>query len=459
MEKTKVQELEVLNGYFNSGDNQIVIVYGHIRTGSATVITTFAEDKEYLYYCACSASERLQQFLIGDILRKKGHDVPDFPTYKEITEAIENYAIKINKPLVVFVENFEDIIKASPNFIEEISSVVYKSGHPQMMIVLMGSNAAWIENNMVEKIGAQAANISGFLKIKSYSFQEMRKRFSKMSDRDVISSYAVFGGNARLWSYFDENKTFKENVCEKFLDVLNSVLLRETLRILEENLRETAVYNTIMYGLANGKNKLNDIHHATGFSRAKIMVYLKSLIELGMVEKVYSFATTGHENVQKGVYRICDPLAHFFYRFFYSHLTEIIRFDSEEYYNTFIAEGLDEYVASAYRAVCREYVVKLAEYDKLPFKIDEEGEWVGKIDSLDIVAQSESGDTLVGACCWNSKMDVDAIEKIRSCCKRARVNPDYYYLFSAMGFEDGLKELAEKEASIKLIELEEMMNA
>ncbi|WP_026665861.1 ATP-binding protein [Butyrivibrio sp. FC2001] len=459
MEKTKVQELEVLNGYYNSGDNQIVIVYGHIRTGSATVITTFADDKEYLYYCACSASERLQQYLIGEMIRKDGREISEYPSYKEITEVIENYAKELNKPIVVFIENFEDIIKASPNFIEEISSVIYRSGHPQMMVVLMGSNAAWIENNMVEKIGAQAANISGFLKIKSYSFQEMRRRFSKMSDRDVVTSYAVFGGNGRLWSYFDENKTFKQNVCEKFLDVLNSVLLRETFKILEENLRETAVYNTIMYGLANGKNKLNDIHHATGFSRAKIMVYLKSLIELGMVEKVYSFATTGHENVQKGVYRICDPLAHFFYRFFYAHLTEIIRMDSEEFYATFVEPGLSEYVASAFRAVCREYVVKLSEYGRLPFVIDEEGEWVGKVDSLDIVAQSESGDTLVGVCYWDSKMDVDAIEKVRSCCKRARVNPDYYYLFSAVGFEDGLKELAKEEASIKLIELEEMMNA
>ena len=246
---------------------------------------------------------------------------------------------------------------------------------------------------------------------------------------------------------------------EKFQNLYNSVLLQETINTLEENLRETAVYNTIMFGLANGKNKLNDIHHFTGFSRAKIMVYLKSLIELGMVEKVYSFATTGHENVQKGVYRICDPLANFFYRFCYANLTYIIRLTPEEYYEKFIAEGLNEFVSSAYRAICREYVVKLSEYGRLPFEIEEEGEWVGKIDSLDIVAQSESGDTLVGACYWNSEMDVDAIDRIRSCCKRARVNPDYYYLFSAIGFTDGLKKLADEEASIKLIGLEEMMNA
>ncbi|WP_026510387.1 ATP-binding protein [Butyrivibrio sp. LC3010] len=459
MEKTKLQELEELNSYYETGNNQIVIVYGHLRTGSTSVIATFAKDKDRMYYCAVAASERLQRYLIGQRLRTRGLELPEYPTYREIFEGIAKISVEHGDSMCVLMENFEDIIKASPSFLEEISPIIFDDSHPQIVLILMGSNAAWIENNMVGKIGAQATYISGFLKIKPYSFQEMRKKFENMSDKDVISAYSIFGGNARLWSYFDPNKTFRQNVIEKFLDAENSVLLRETFKVLEENLRETAVYNTILYGLANGKNKLNDIHHATGFSRAKIMVYLKSLIELGMVEKVYSFATTGHENVQKGVYRICDPLAHFFYRFFYANVTQIVRMNAEEYYDSYIENDLGAFVKDAYKIVCREYIDKLSEYDRLPFKIDEEGEWVGKIDSLDVVAQSESGDTLVGVCNWESKMDVNTIDSVRSCCKRARLNPDYYYLFSAEGFDEGLIKLAEKEESIKLVGLEEMMNA
>ena len=458
MEKTKSQELEVLNGYYNSGANQIVIVYGHVSTGSETVIAEFVKEKDVIYYCACPASERLQQNIIGKRIQNKGYAISDYPSYTEIFEVAEKMAKDRTKPFVLIIDRFEDIIKSSPNFIDEISPIIYREGHPQMMIVLLGVNAAWIENTMVGKIGAQAANISGFLKIKPYSFQEMKKRMPHMTNQDIISTYAIFGGKGQLWEYFDQDKTFKENVCEKFLDAKNSVLLRATINQLEENLRETAVYNTILYGLANGKNKLNDIHHATGFSRAKIMVYLKSLIELGMVEKVYSFATTGHENVQKGVYRICDPLPHFFYRFFYSYLSEIVVMNASDFYDEYIAPGLPEFVATAYKLICREYVCKLSEYKKLPFEIEDEGEWVGKIDSLDIVAQSESGDTLVGICKWDSMMDASSIDAVRSCCKRARLNPDYYYMFSAVGFDEGLKKLAEEEPSIKLIGLDEMMN-
>ena len=458
MEKSKQKELEILNSYYATGKNQILIVYGHLRTGSETVITTFSEDKQYKYYCACSASEPLQTYIWGSDLKEKGLEIKDKPNYKDIFESYEKVAITSGKPLVIFVENFEDIMKSSPDFLEEAGAVINKKGHPQMMLILMGSNAAWIENNMVEKLGNQASYISGFLKLKPYSFQEMRKRNMNMSSSDVISTYSIFGGNGKLWSYFDENKTFKQNVCEKFLDEKNSVLIRKTDYTLEENLRETAVYNTILYGLANGKNKLNDIHHATGFSRAKIMVYLKSLFELGMVEKVFSFSTTGHENVQKGVYRICDPLAAFYYRFLYQHRSQVIRMDSSEYFDKYIAKDFPEHANQGFRLVCREYLMKMSEYQRLPFVIDEEGEWVGKLGTIDIVAQSDTGDTLVAMTRWDKQLDLDSIDFLRNCSKRARLNPDYYYLFSGVGYDEKLVEVAKESPNIKLIGLDELLN-
>ncbi len=458
MEKTKVQELNILNSYYKSGKNQILIVYGHIKTGSIDMLDAFASDKESMYYCACSASDRLQRHIWGNDIRGKGCSVPPCPEYTEIFENYVRIADAKERPLVIFIENFEDIIKSSPNFLDEISKIVYKDDHQQLMVVLLGDNASWIENNMVDKIGAQASVISGFLKIKPYSFQEMKKRYSEMDDADAVRTYSVLGGNASLWEYFDYNKSFKQNVIEKFLDERSSVLIRLTSITLEENLRETAVYNTILYGLANGKNKLNDIHHATGFSRAKIMVYLKSLIDLGMVEKVFSFATTGHENVQKGVYRIIDPLAAFYYRFLYVNSSQIIKMDPENFYDIYISEGLPEYVNFSFRLVCREYIMKMSEYGRFPFVIEEEGEWVGKMGTINIVARSETGDTMVALTSWNKTFTLDSLEFLRGCSKRARLNPDYYYMFSAAGFDDELKKLASESDIIKLIDLEELMN-
>ena len=68
------------------------------------------------------------------------------------------------------------------------------------------------------------------------------------------------------------------------------------IKWLSEELRETAVYDTILATLADGRHgKLNDMYAHTGFSRAKISVYLKNLMELELVEKVLGYDFEGYE--------------------------------------------------------------------------------------------------------------------------------------------------------------------
>lgn len=76
---------------------------------------------------------------------------------------------------------------------------------------------------------------------------------------------------------------------------------------------ELSAYSTILAAIARGENKLNDIFHATGFSRAKISVYLKNLANFNIVEKVVSFETGGWENAKKGVYQIKDTFVNFWF--------------------------------------------------------------------------------------------------------------------------------------------------
>ena len=75
-------------------------------------------------------------------------------------------------------------------------------------------------------------------------------------------------------------------------------------QVIASELRELSVYNTILSAIAQGHNKLNDLFLATGYSRAKISVYMKNLSHCDIVETVVSFETGGWDNAKKGIYRI-----------------------------------------------------------------------------------------------------------------------------------------------------------
>ncbi|MBQ7680252.1 MAG: ATP-binding protein [Butyrivibrio sp.] len=452
MDEYQTRELRYLNKLYERGESTILVVYCNRYVSAGTVISTFCQDKNYMFYRARSASERVQLHLWATELRARGVSISDYPDFKEFNQVMNGFR---DKPMVMIIDHFEKFVRSSDSFIRSLGSFVYDDQRPPVMVILTSQANEWVENSMVDVLGEQAQLIRGILKLRESDFKVMREYFPKMSYTDAVQSFALMGGKSSLWHFFDGTKSFKENLCEQYLN-RESYLYQIPLHIVRENLRETAVYNTILYELASGHTKLNDLHHATGYARAKIMVYIKNLIGLEIVEKVYSFSSSGRENVQKGVYRISDPMVHFYFRFIYPYQSNLQLMSAEKYYDLFISAGLPVYVESYFRQICRQFLLRCDEQGRLPIRIEEEGEWVGKLGSIDIVAQSETGETILGSCSWRNKMTKEDFEWLINCSRKARLNGDYFYLFSGVGFTDELIELSETDSRILLLGPDEL---
>ena len=457
MEESRLSDLNFLNRYYESGLSKILVVYGHKNIDHSELGISFLKNRKFVYYCARSASEKEQMYLWTKELHDRGLNVGIGATYTDIFEACLDYAE--GNPLILMISNFENIVKLSEKFMQELSEFVETKGKDrQFLVVLVSHDINWVENNMVTSLGKLAGSIADFRKVKPVSFSEMRAHFPNMSYKDVVMAYSVLGGQTRLWRYFDDKLTFRENVCKNLIGDA-AVLRGEAIRLTEQNLRETAVYHTLLAEMSRGVNKLNDLYHATGFSRAKISVYLKTLIHHDFVYKAFSFGNAGRENVMKGVYKIADPMVNFFFRFIYPYESDIVLMSSDKFYDIFISAGMQSYVSEYFKIVCREYIFKLEERGQYPFAIDEEGEWIGKEGNIDIVTQSETGETVLGICFWDRPATHADLVTLHSNARKARLEGDVIYLFSTEGFDAYLTETASKSPdSLKLIGIDELMN-
>ena len=219
-------------------------------------------------------------------------------------------------------------------------------------------------------------------------------------------------------------------------------------------LREQAVYNTILYALATDKNKLNDLYAYTGFSRAKISVYINNLIDLDIAEKVDSYETAGHVNTKKGVYQIKNTFIHFYFRFIYPNLSALNTISEAEFYDRYIENNLNEYLDRYFVKVCKEYLVLLSKIGHLPMKINKIGSWIGKQGNIDIIASDENHKAIIGLCRWKEKtvtysMCLDLFDLMA----QAKISADYYYLFSSKSFDEKLKKEAARESRIILVDI------
>ena len=432
-------EIEYLNKIFNSSDGSLVTLYGRAGVGTSTVWHEFVKDKKYVYIKCPKASSKQISFLISGDLTLKGFEFSDeFPSFDVILETVSN-KYKSDK-FVLVIDDFENCFKADDLYIETLFSFV-KIHSDKLLCLLVSHDTRYVENTFVSKIGKNALSINGFLKVQPVSFIDLVMFYNTQDTSKCMDFYALLGGNIAFYNYFDIEKTLKENIIKTFLKS-DSVFRRAGNDVVLEYLREVNVYGTILYCLANGHNKLNDIYLHTGFSRAKISVYLKNLMSLDTVEKVSSFDTPGNENTMKGVYRISNPIVNFWYKFIYPHESYLELMTPERFYDTFINDNIPDFLKEALPLICKEYLTLLNKKHGLPIKITKSGEWVGKAGTIHFIGKDEHRNILAAYCALGSDpMNYSEFEWFDYCLKEAKIKADYIYLFSKNGFDEDLNEM------------------
>ena len=446
----RVSELRYLNNYYDREGSQILVVYGQKHIGKTALVREFMEDKPGFYYLAQACSEREQMYQWGRQLAEDGYDIEPFPSFHDIFVKI---ARRSGGKKVLMIDEFQNIVRMSERFMKDLVAFVHSQwNRDDVMVILCSSSIGWIENSMITRIGDAAYELAGFLKIREMSFEDIVQRFPNFRLEECVEAYAILGGFPGLWNQFDDRLTIQQNICRNILDG-NSFLFEEGERMLTDQLREPSVYNTIMASIAAGSHKLNNLYLHTEFSRAKISVYLKNLIELELVEKVFSYDTAGKDNVQKGVYRISHPFVDFYYTYMYPNRSALEMLSVGEFYNRYIMSDFRKYVTGYFKEVCRQHLAKLNSRNKLPITLDLVGEWVGKDGVLDIIAQDEEGHTLIGLCNWEKPMTYDDYENLLDYAKKAKINVDYIYMYTAFRFDERLNLEAKIRPNIKLVQI------
>ncbi len=327
-------ELHYLNQYFGSENSRILVVYGQTGVGKTALLKAFCKDKKAVYYRARSCSDREQRYQWARELGLPQEESGACPEYEAIFEKAAGTAS--DEKTVFVVDEFHYLVKGGTGFFTRLNLFVKNSGVP-LLVILCSSAAGWVENSMVRKIGGEAAAISGFLKVRELGIQRMQELYAEYSQDDCVQLYAVLGGVPGLWNRTDRQLSASDNLIHNIVDKYSSIH-GEMAGCLAEELRETSVYNTILTTMAAGGGRLNDIYHRTAFSRAKISVYLKNLMEIDLVEKVGA-----------GAYRITKPYVRFYFRFIYPYQSLLEELTPKQFYKEIVEDAFPGFVREAYR--------------------------------------------------------------------------------------------------------------
>ncbi|MCR5309989.1 MAG: ATP-binding protein [Lachnospiraceae bacterium] len=445
-------ELNQLATYYERDKSQIVVLYGQKYVGKTALLNEFMSDKPGFYYRAEPVSEKEQRYRFGLFFASLGIKTLKYPEYSDIFTC---FSQKHTQKKVIVIDEFQNIIKNCPDFMDKLVSYVHSGLNRQdVFVILCSSSVSFVENSMVEKIGEAAFELSGFLKIKPLNFRHLREYFSLYTNEDCALCYSVLGGYPGLWRMFDEKQSVKDNIVKNILDK-SGPLHNVANSLIEGELRETGVYNTILSALSEGKNKLNDLHEHTGFSRAKISVYIKNLMELDFVNKVFSVDSEGRDNAQKGLYDISVHFLDFWFTFLFKNSSLMDTESPEEFYALRILPGLKQYAGKYFKEICSDYLKGLNDRNRLPIRAEKYGVWYGKLGTIDVVASDNSGKNLIAMCIYDKPMvTYDDYERLLMLASKAKISPDNVYLFAGMRFDEKITLEAKVGKNLKLVLLD-----
>ncbi len=451
----RTNELQYLNTVYQKPGSQLIVVYGQKNIGKTTLLCEFMKDKDTFFYTAVPASTRQQQFLMRKMLRSDSA-CSEYPDFDDIFTALQEDS-SIDKKKVYVFDEWEHLIKSDTTFVDALLRLLHHAySENDTMIVLCSSSIGFIENGLVAKIGKAALDISGFLKVKELKFVDVIRHFSAYTMTDCVKIYSIFGGVPGLWEYFEPKLSVEENICEHILKK-GCFLQEEGGRFVKEELRETSVYYTILSSLAQGKEKLNDLYAHTGFSRAKISVYLKNLMELEIVEKVFSIDTPGRDNQKKGVYRISNPYVHFWFKYIYNHYSEYVLLSPQDFYKKYIKKDLPVYCNEYFSEICREYMILSGNKGALSVQLDKVGLFDGKDGKIDFVGQDKNGNTIAAFCSYSKPMiTYEDYEHDLQLLHQAKLTAKQVYLFANGRFDEKLTLESKVKGNIILLGMDDL---
>lgn len=459
------KELKVLNKlYYNNDLFQFIVLYGRRRVGKTSILNEFIKDKHAVYFIGIEANEKqnLENFsksILEQISGYKSRGFPVFESYQAALEYVFEYAEE--KRLILCIDEYPYIARGS----ESLSSVLqllidkYKDSS-KLYLILCGSSMSYMEDNVLSYKAPLYGRRTAQMKINPLDFFESCRYITNLSDEDKALAYGIVGGTPQYLLQINDKISLKENIKNIFLDP-SSFMFEEPINFLKQEMREPAVYNSIISAVAAGYTKLSEISGKTGYATSVCSVYLSNLISLGIMKKEMPF---GENKSKKTTYSITDNMFRFWHRFIQPNISVISKGASDTAYD-YISPYLSQYTGPIFESICMDYLWKKLMKGDTGIAFTGLGRWWGTDNNtksqveIDIMGASDDNAALFCECKWtNKEADVNVLDTLiyRSLLFGYRNN--HYYIFSKSGFTDALKARAGKTDNVYLVSYEDMFD-
>jgi AAA+ ATPase superfamily predicted ATPase len=444
------KELGFLEKEYNREGSSFVVLYGRRRVGKTALIAEFMKDKTGVYFLASEENETQNRTVFKNIIAERTEN-------ELLMEAnIDNWDIifKVwletghDKKKLMVIDEFQYLGKANnafPSIFQRIWDTMLKDKN--VMVILCGSLISMMESQTLNYSSPLYGRRTGQIKLKQIPFLYYHEFFPDKTEKELIEYYAVTGGVPKyielFYDFEDIYTAIENNVLSK-----SSFLYDEPNFLLQREVSEVGSYFSLLKTIAAGNTKLSNIGIALEVKQTGLTRYLKTLIDLDILEREVPITEDNPEKSKRGLYKIKDNFMLFWFKFIFPNLNYIESGHGELAMAKIKTNLTDAHIAYVYEDICIEKMWQLNAEGTWEFHFDKAGRWWDNDTEIDIAAIDKSGnDIIFGECKYRTgKTGIDVLnaleQKIDKVEWKKENRNNHFILFSVSGFSDELTELA-----------------
>ena len=453
------EEFDFLEKEYKRDGSSLVILYGRRRVGKTALTTEFIRGKQAVYFLASEENEVQNRVTFKNIVAEQtGNELLMNANIDNWDMIFKVWLDTIsNEKKLMIIDEFQYLGKANgafPSIFQRIWDTLLKDKN--VMVILCGSLISMMESQTLAYSSPLYGRRTGQIKLKQIPFRYYHEFFPDKSDKELIEYYAITGGVPKYIELFydstDVYTAIENNVLSK-----SSFLYDEPNFLLQREVGEVGSYFSVIKTIASGNQKLSKIATTLELKQTGLTKYLKTLINLDILEREVPITEEHPEKSKKGLYKIKDNFMLFWFKFIFPNLNYIESGHKELAMKKIRANLVDSHIAFVYEDVCIEKMWELNADDTWSFHFDKVGRWWNSNTEIDVVAIDSCGrDIIFGECkYWVNKVGLDVLNDLEQKAEQVEWNKNernnYFILFAVNGFIDELTAISKGRKDLILI--------
>jgi AAA+ ATPase superfamily predicted ATPase len=446
-----------------------VNLYGRRRVGKSWLLRRFAHGKPAIVL----ASERLApgtQLARFAALLEPGLGVrPEIPDTATLFRVLFRLA-GTSKTLIV-IDEFPWLLPTTEIEIERVLTSIQavmeeERDDSRLKLVLCGSAITQMRALMSER-GPLHGRLRP-LEVQPLRYTNARLFLDRLDPLKRIERFAITGGMPRYLSALGRGE-LESAVCSTVLD-RNGPLWNEARTILEQEVKQPAVYFSILEQLATGEKGVDRIAAGSRVENTIVNRYLATLADLRIVRR--KLPVGSRPTSRAGHWQLNDEFMRFWFRFVFPYQAELESgLDPIDLWKSAVRPALNDHIAPVFEEICRDWT--RANHGETAQRV---GAWWGRArndlrrtgertnEEIDIVGMSGGRVTLVGECRWRRKaMDGNIMRELHDyklpALRQAGhdIDPNLrILLFSRGGYGETIRRAALQDRRLSTVEVAEI---